>query len=353
MTVLVVAIAAKEGGAWRIVNEVATEAIQDPANRYVIVTVKPLDEGLGRLSSVVVDVSGALERFRFELFGIPKIIKDYNIDVVLSLGNLAVLGAAKVKQFVYIHQGLPFYPEFKWSFRKRERKILFYQGIYGKLIYISLCLTHAHAIVQTETMAKRLKKLWGLESVRWFPLKTCMPRKQDLLQAGITNTLSFFYPGGWQPYKNHEILVRAFNRACAEAPPALARRMRLVLTLDDKYRGMLEAGEGLVFVGNLTYTEVESMYRECAALVFPSYIETVGLPLVEAATRGIPILCSDCDFSKEILGGYDSVDYAKADDEPRWVSLILALAARSTNGIVRNEPYIPVLRKTSLDDLLQ
>ena len=39
-------------------------------------------------------------------------------------------------------------------------------------------------------------------------------------------------------------------------------------------------------------------------LVFPSYIESYGLPLAEARKCGALILASDTPFSKEILRGY-------------------------------------------------
>lgn len=46
-----------------------------------------------------------------------------------------------------------------------------------------------------------------------------------------------------------------------------------------------------------------------SVLLFPSYIETFGLPLLEARMSGSPILASDCPFSHEILDDYDGVSY--------------------------------------------
>ena len=50
------------------------------------------------------------------------------------------------------------------------------------------------------------------------------------------------------------------------------------------------------------------MYNR-STLIFPSYIETVGLPLLEARELGSIILASDCPFSREVLDGYENAYY--------------------------------------------
>ena len=41
-------------------------------------------------------------------------------------------------------------------------------------------------------------------------------------------------------------------------------------------------------------------------LVFPSYIESLALPLLEARNSKTIILASDCKFSKELLSDYEN-----------------------------------------------
>ena len=62
------------------------------------------------------------------------------------------------------------------------------------------------------------------------------------------------------------------------------------------------------WIGTLDYAEVIGMYEK-SVLLFPSYVETFGLPLKEARTVGAPILAADMPFSREILDGYDKVKY--------------------------------------------
>jgi glycosyltransferase involved in cell wall biosynthesis len=45
------------------------------------------------------------------------------------------------------------------------------------------------------------------------------------------------------------------------------------------------------------------------SLIFPSYIETFGYPLIEAAQMGAIVLAADCPYAHEVLCGYDNVYY--------------------------------------------
>jgi glycosyltransferase involved in cell wall biosynthesis len=57
------------------------------------------------------------------------------------------------------------------------------------------------------------------------------------------------------------------------------------------------------FVGTLNREQVFEMYTK-AILLFPSYVETYGLPLLESRMHQGIIVASDCSFSHEILDGY-------------------------------------------------
>ena len=67
------------------------------------------------------------------------------------------------------------------------------------------------------------------------------------------------------------------------------------------------------------------MYKSCDALVFPSYIETYGLPLIEAASLGVPIIAADLPYAREVLEGYDGVTFVSHDDVSGWAEAISKL----------------------------
>jgi glycosyltransferase involved in cell wall biosynthesis len=72
------------------------------------------------------------------------------------------------------------------------------------------------------------------------------------------------------------------------------------------------------FVGNLDFERVLQYYKSCDLLVFPSFLESFGLPLVEAAKFGKKILAADLDYAREVLAGYDGVIYLPIHNPDAW-----------------------------------
>ena len=95
---------------------------------------------------------------------------------------------------------------------------------------------------------------------------------------------------------------------------------RVMLTIDERdlpkdCKGLIEGIAGNIeFLGSISHAEVMKLYCR-AVLVFPSYIETYGLPLKEASLCGAPIICADRPFSREILEEYNSRSYFPPFDD--------------------------------------
>lgn len=86
-------------------------------------------------------------------------------------------------------------------------------------------------------------------------------------------------------------------------------RNTLEATLSD--RGLL----GRVrFAGFLSRDRLSSLYRQAELLVFPSLVETFGLPLIEAMASGLPVVTSNAAAMPEICGEaasyFDPLDVA-------------------------------------------
>ena len=52
-------------------------------------------------------------------------------------------------------------------------------------------------------------------------------------------------------------------------------------------------------------------------------METLGLPLVEAASYGLKIFVSDLPYAREVLKGYNGAFFAKYNSIEEWSELIL------------------------------
>ncbi|WP_448671693.1 glycosyltransferase, partial [Escherichia coli] len=65
-----------------------------------------------------------------------------------------------------------------------------------------------------------------------------------------------------------------------------------------------ELNKRLFMFNDLSDKSLEYAYSHAASLVFPSYVEGFGLPLVEAMQRGLPAMGSDIPVFREIGGEF-------------------------------------------------
>ncbi|ROM92097.1 glycosyltransferase family 1 protein [Pseudomonas brassicacearum] len=111
-----------------------------------------------------------------------------------------------------------------------------------------------------------------------------------------------------EPRKNHDYLLDAFELAWAAGSKArlcIAGRVGWKCdALLARVREHPELNQRLFMFNDLNDTSLEHAYSYASALVFPSYVEGFGLPLVEAMQRGLPAMGSDIPVFREIGGEF-------------------------------------------------
>jgi len=111
-----------------------------------------------------------------------------------------------------------------------------------------------------------------------------------------------------EPRKNHDYLLDAFERAWASGSSArLCIAGRIGWKCDAllaRVRNHTELNKRLFMFNDLSDTSLEHAYSHASALVFPSWVEGFGLPLVEAMQRGLPAMGSDIPIFREIGGEF-------------------------------------------------
>ena len=129
-----------------------------------------------------------------------------------------------------------------------------------------------------------------------------------LLQMFKTPDPVFLMVSTIEPRKNHAYLLDAFERAWAAGAKA---RLCIVGKIGWKCEALIERirqhpqlNLRLFMFNNLSDKSLEHAYSHATSLVFPSYVEGFGLPLVEAMQRGLPAMASDIPVFREIGGEY-------------------------------------------------
>lgn len=308
MNIMVFDVPAESGGALSVLNDFYNEvkSYKDRNINWIFVVSKPKlqqTDNIKVLRSPWIKKSW-FHRLYFDNFIAPKLIKKYNVDKVLSLQNV-VIPYTKVKQILYIHNSLPFI-DYSFAFRE-NKKLWIYQNIIGKNI-ISSIKKADKVIVQTKWMKKACMDKANVErkkiDVVYPKISTSI---DNFFEANETSLKTFFYPANGMYYKNHRLIVEA----CKGLKKQNIDGYKVLFTLKGNenehikklYKEVIKHKIPIQFVGEISREDVFELYTK-SILIFPSYIETFGLPILEAKLhRGI-ILASDCPFSHEILDDY-------------------------------------------------
>jgi glycosyltransferase involved in cell wall biosynthesis len=64
----------------------------------------------------------------------------------------------------------------------------------------------------------------------------------------------------------------------------------------------------VVNVGHVSLAEISMLYDQSSALIYPSTSESLGLPLIEANERMLPIIASELDYVRDIVEPVQTFD---------------------------------------------
>ncbi|MEM6758815.1 MAG: glycosyltransferase [Pseudomonadota bacterium] len=135
----------------------------------------------------------------------------------------------------------------------------------------------------------------------------------------------FMTVGTIEPRKNHAFLLDMWEEMGADAPTLIIAGNRgwkneaVFARLDQ-----LSAGAQIEERNNLGDAQLAALMAGAHGLLFPSLAEGFGLPAVEAATLGRPIIVNDLPVYREVLG--DIAIYASVSDRYLWINKVRALA---------------------------
>jgi len=161
-----------------------------------------------------------------------------------------------------------------------------------------------HFVVQTESMSRLLQlRLWRVPDV--LPYMNWSKQVKNNSVSTLKKKFDYVYIADGTPHKNHRNLIEAWI--------IMAKRgifPTLCLTIEKKHDGVLfrwidakrkQYDLKIEMVGKLKYLEVQDLYNRSSALVYTSFVESLGLPLLEATKHGIAIFASDLDYVHDII----------------------------------------------------
>jgi glycosyltransferase involved in cell wall biosynthesis len=231
---------------------------------------------------------------------------------------------------VYCHNPTPFYP-FRMSEALLDWKFGLFTVLYRFLYRINV-RANDFVIVQQDWLREEFTRLYGVKNVVVaHPAVTVPDDMRGRRRKETCAPYKFFYPVFPRTFKNHQV--------CLEASRILERRgfmrFELWLTFDaavNRYaqRIVKEFSDvnAVRWLGLLPRERIFELYTQADCLLFPSRLETWGMPITEFRAFGKPAIVADLQYAHETAGGYDQVAFFNPDDPEQLADLMEQAATK-------------------------
>jgi len=286
-------------------------------------------------------------RLYYEYFGFKNLSKKWKPFIWFSLHDTTPNVVAE-KRILYCHDTFSFYHAgIKGLFTQPS---IFMISLFSKYIHKINIKKNDWVVVQQQWLRKAFQEMFSIRNiVVALPVQEygniTIPSIQNRLRK---NRTVFFYPAMSMIHKNFE----AIGKATLLLEKAGIFDFEVILTLDgteNKYARQIynkyKSLRSMHFVGLLKKEEVETYYRNSDCLLFPSKIESWGLPITEAKEHGISILITDLPYAKESVGKYDKVKFFDPDDSVQLADCMKAIIQGSvdydkTETVEYQKPFV-------------
>lgn len=197
------------------------------------------------------------------------------------------------------------------------------QHIYYRYL-LRMSVRYCICIITVSRFTKALlEKHYGLPSdkILVIPCGTDVEKVESAPMPELEQHKFFLMAGVASEYKNYRRVLEAWK--------LLDRQdLTLVITSNNPYIGAYcSAHRGVIVKSYVSFNEMVFLYRNAVALVYPSIMEGFGLPALEAARLGTPIITSKDSSMEEFLGKGNALFV-----DPIDVSGILAAMVQVADG---------------------
>jgi glycosyltransferase involved in cell wall biosynthesis len=237
----------------------------------------------------------AYARLTNEIF-IKKI--SHNAKKILFFGNLPPLFHLDCKTFLYLQNILIInnYSLKGYSFKQKVRLVI------ERLWFRVFSNNVDRFAVQTKSMRCRLSNLLD-KKIELLPFSgfDYVPTLKETFP-----NVDFIYPSSGEPHKNHRLLIEAWV--------LLAKKgffPELHLTLDENsFKGLVVWINNKVNRYNLniknigyvqSHNDMLNRMQSAGCMIFPSKLESFGLPLVEADFLKTSIIAAELDYVRDVV----------------------------------------------------
>jgi glycosyltransferase involved in cell wall biosynthesis len=273
--------------------------------------------------------SSWLRRIALEWHQFATLSRRLRPDLWLSLHDITPRVTAR-RQAVYCHNPSPFY-EPTLTEAWYDPGFFAFNKLYLALYRILIGRNYA-VVVQQEWLRGELGRYHDNVVVAHPGTAATAPLTsvgKALRQPDRAAPLRLLYPALPRVFKNIETICAAVSGL----PETLRERIELRLTMDGsegrwarELRRRYRDSGSIRFIGRQDRAGMTAEYLGCDMVLFPSRLETWGLPISEAKAFGKPILAADLPYAHEAVGTYTGVSFVDALDPAAWKAAIAEAA---------------------------
>lgn len=227
-----------------------------------------------------------------------------NPDVVHANNFFCPVGLQKAR-LIYTLYDLSFIEAPEWT--TEANRIGCFEGVFRASMYADMILA-----ISDHTRNHFLKTFpyYPPERVRTICIASRFNDSPVVAQPDRLNALKpnqfWLTVGTIEPRKNHLRLLRAYAALKQELgstyPLVIAGGKGWLMESFEQEIKRLNLHKDVIYLGYVDDSELNWLYRNCFACVYPSLFEGFGLPVLEAMSLGAPVITSNVSSLPEIIG---------------------------------------------------
>ncbi len=193
--------------------------------------------------------------------------------------------------------------------------------VYNFMDYLGAHLQYADGIiVNAQATVDGFKKLANILDCKLppchvVPLGADFKERQTVTEADVSHELVtavkdkpyVLMVGTIEPRKNHKLVLEAYDKGLKRAGYNIIFAGYMGWNMEEfarKLKDHSDYGQGVYHFEGLNDTAITYLYQNAECLVFASYTEGFGLPIIEALQRGTPVVAADVPVLREVGGDH-------------------------------------------------
>jgi glycosyltransferase involved in cell wall biosynthesis len=225
-------------------------------------------------------------------------------DTVFCFGNLPPLLPSRAHVILYLHNRYLIENRSLRGFSLKARLRIWME----RLWFHGFCKNVDELYVQTASMRQLLlsQRIGQRLKHHVVPFMNFLPEKSVNTSE---KKFDFIYIASADPHKNHQQLIDAW---CWLAAQDLYPHLCLVLSEPESkaVKNLIQSIKqqqaltqlNISFFNDIDFGyDLTALYQASRALIYPSLVESLGLPLLEAKHQGVAIVASELDYVRDIV----------------------------------------------------